>query len=108
MDKYNSDITGNRLGNHEGLAQRLPQESPQRLSQKSTQKLPQRKSIRLKGYDYSQAGFYFITIVTQNRINLFGKIENGEMILNDAGKMVENQWLKLPERFNNKNHTNIS
>ena len=67
-----------------------------------------RRSIRLKGYDYSQAGLYFITIVTQNRINLFGKIENGEMILNDAGKMVENQWLKLPERFNNKNHTNIS
>ncbi|HEY8784538.1 MAG TPA: hypothetical protein VIM16_23125 [Mucilaginibacter sp.] len=45
-----------------------------------------RKSIRLKGYDYSQAGLYFITICTQNRELLFGKIVNGEMILNDAGK----------------------
>ena len=60
-----------------------------------------RRSIRLKGYDYSQAGLYFVTIVTKNRKHLFGKIENGKMILNDAGKMVEKQWLKLPERFKN-------
>jgi len=38
------------------------------------------RSIRLKGYDYSQAGYYFITAVTQNRINLFGEIKNGKMI----------------------------
>ena len=38
-----------------------------------------RKSIRLKGYDYSQAGLYFITICVQNRELLFGKIENDEM-----------------------------
>ena len=60
-----------------------------------------RRSIRLKGYDYSRAGLYFITICTQNRACLFGQIENGEMKLNDAGRMVENQWLKLPERFQN-------
>ncbi len=60
-----------------------------------------RRSIRLKGYDYSQAGLYFITICVQNRKCLFGEIANGEMILNDAGIMVENEWLKLPERFNN-------
>ena len=54
-----------------------------------------RRSIRLKGYDYSKAGLYFITINTQNRACLFGTIENGEMILNDAGMMVENEWLKL-------------
>ena len=60
-----------------------------------------RKSIRLKGYDYSQAGLYFITICVQDRECLFGKIENGEMILNDAGKMVENEWLKIPNRFTN-------
>jgi putative transposase len=47
------------------------------------------RSIRLKGYDYSQSGLYFITICTQNRACLFGKIENGVMILNDAGRMVE-------------------
>ena len=60
-----------------------------------------RRSIRLKGYDYSQAGLYFITICCQNRAHLFGHVENGEMILNDAGKMVEQEWLKLPERFKN-------
>jgi len=60
-----------------------------------------RRSIRLKGYDYSQAGLYFITICLKNRKCLFGKIENNKMILNDAGKMVETQWLALPQRFQN-------
>ena len=60
-----------------------------------------RKSIRLKGYDYSQAGLYFITICCQDRAHLFGYIENGKMIVNDAGKMIDNEWLKLPERFKN-------
>lgn len=60
-----------------------------------------RKNIRLKGYDYSQAGLYFITICVQDRKCLFGIIENEEMILNDAGKMVEHEWLKIPERFPN-------
>lgn len=60
-----------------------------------------RRSIRLKGYDYSQAGLYFVTICTQNRACLFGKIENGVMILNDAGKMIKTEWLTLPERFKN-------
>lgn len=66
-----------------------------------------RRSIRLKGYDYSQAGLYFITICAQNRACLFGNIVVGaplvgaQMVLNDAGKMVETEWLKLPNRFTN-------
>lgn len=60
-----------------------------------------RRSVRLKGYDYSQTGLYYITICVQNRACLFGKIENGNMILNDAGHMIENEWLKLTERFKN-------
>lgn len=60
-----------------------------------------RKSIRLKGYDYSQAGLYFITICAQDRACLLGNIENGEMILNDPGRLVENECLKLPQRFHN-------
>jgi REP element-mobilizing transposase RayT len=60
-----------------------------------------RHSIRLRGYDYSREGLYFITICVQDRACLFGKIENGEMNLNDAGKMVETEWLKLPNRFTN-------
>jgi REP element-mobilizing transposase RayT len=58
-----------------------------------------RRSIRLKGYDYSQAGAYFITICTQDRACLFGKVVNGEMRLNDAGRMVLAEWNMLPERF---------
>ena len=60
-----------------------------------------RRSIRLKGYDYSQAGLYFITICTQNRNCLFGEIINHKMILNQAGQMIETEWLKLPKRFTN-------
>ena len=53
---------------------------------KHTPHIHRRRSIRLKGYDYSQAGLYFITICCQNRTCMFGNIENGKMILNDAGK----------------------
>ena len=60
-----------------------------------------RRSIRLKGYDYSQAGLYFITICCQDRACLFGGVVKGEMILNDAGMMVENEWNQLHERFTN-------
>jgi len=60
-----------------------------------------RRSIRKKGYDYSKAGLYFITICVQYKELLFGTIENGNMILNDAGKMIHNEWEKLPLRFNN-------
>ncbi len=56
-----------------------------------TQRFYSRKSIRLRGYDYSQQGLYFITICTQNRACLFGFIEHSSMMLNDSGKMVQNQ-----------------
>jgi REP element-mobilizing transposase RayT len=61
-----------------------------------------RRSIRLKGYDYSQPGLYFITICTQNRACLFGKIENGEMILNDAGNRVEKWYYELENKYPDK------
>jgi len=60
-----------------------------------------RRSIRLKGYDYSQTGLYFITICCQDRICRFGHIENGEMMLNEYGQIAHNEWAKLPERFPN-------
>ena len=56
-----------------------------------------RRSIRLKGYDYAQEGLYFITLCTQNRALLFGNIENGEMNLNDYGRIVEDEWIKTLE-----------
>ncbi|HPN32919.1 MAG TPA: hypothetical protein PK843_00255 [bacterium] len=55
-----------------------------------------RRSIRLKGYDYSQAGAYFVTICTQNRQCLFGDVTDGEMRLNAAGQMVQSVWDELP------------
>lgn len=62
---------------------------------------PNRKSIRLKGYDYSQPGAYLITICTQNRACLFGEIINEKMVLNDAGIMAGNEWVDSPNRFVN-------
>lgn len=60
-----------------------------------------RRSIRLKGYDYSQEGWYFLTICTHNKQHLFGEIENYKMILNDVGKIVNTCWLEIPEHFPN-------
>jgi REP element-mobilizing transposase RayT len=58
-----------------------------------------RRSIRLKGYDYSQAGLYFVTICCQGKICRFGKIEKDEMILNESGQIACNEWVMLPERY---------
>lgn len=69
-----------------------------------------RKSIRLKGYDYSQKGLYFITICCQNRESFFGEIAGAEnlsplhtpeMILNDAGQIANKYWLQIPDHFPN-------
>ena len=59
--------------------------------------LPHRSSIRLQGYDYSQAGAYFVTICTQGKECLFGGMENGAMVLNEYGCVVRDEWLKTAE-----------
>ncbi len=56
----------------------------------------QRRSIRLREYDYRQAGAYFVTICTRNRECFFGEIVNGEMQLNDTGRIVKSVWAELP------------
>ena len=58
-----------------------------------------RRSIRLKGYDYTQAGAYFVTICTHERKCLFGDIVDGNMILNDAGRFAEKCWTEIPAHF---------
>jgi len=58
-----------------------------------------RRSIRLQGYDYAQAGAYFVTVCSQNRECLFGKIENDEMRLNPAGTMIESVWNEIPANY---------
>jgi len=62
-----------------------------------------RRSIRLKGYDYSQAGAYFITICCKDRKCRFGKIVVGASVmeLNECGQIAYDEWLKLSERFSN-------
>lgn len=59
-----------------------------------------RRSIRMKGYDYSREGLYFITVNTEGRICLFGEIDQ-EMILNDAGKIANECWMDIPKHFPN-------
>ncbi len=59
-----------------------------------------RQSIRLKGYDYSQQGLYFVTICVRSRLCLFGEIKDGEMILNDAGIMIYKWYVELENKFN--------
>ena len=58
-----------------------------------------RHSIRLKKYDYSRSGLYFVTICTQNRECLFGNVVDGKMVLNNIGNMIEKWWNKIQERF---------
>ena len=64
--------------------------------------LPSRRSIRLKGYDYAQAGLYFITICVQDRLFLFGEVHDGVMHLNDAGRMVEQWYAELENKYPDK------
>jgi putative transposase len=58
-----------------------------------------RRSIRLKGYDYAQAGAYFVTVCTHNRACLFGDIVDGSMRLNDAGQVVQEVWSTIPTQY---------
>jgi len=58
-----------------------------------------RRSLRLRGFDYSQDGAFFVTICTQHRICLLGEIVGEEMILNDAGKMVQAAWDEIPFQY---------
>ncbi len=58
---------------------------------------PKRKSPRLRGYDYSQNGAYFVTMVTHLREHLFGAITDGEMVLSPMGEIAAARWVALPE-----------
>ena len=64
---------------------------------KDNSKKHQRKSIRLSEYDYSFPNWYYITICTHERRSLFGNINNGKMILNKLGNIVDDEWIKTKE-----------
>ena len=58
-----------------------------------------RRSIRLKGYDYSQEGLYFVTICVQNRECLFGDVVGGKMVFNEYGDIVSQTWEWLHNQY---------
>ena len=58
---------------------------------------PKRKSQRKQDYDYSQPGYHAVTVCTQNRSCLFGVIGKGDMLLNEAGRMIDKIWHEMPE-----------
>jgi len=55
--------------------------------------------MRLPGYDYSQPGWYFVTICTKNRREVFGVVEEGRMDLNGIGENVQKCWQDLPNHY---------
>jgi len=56
-------------------------------------------SARLQNYDYSQNGIYFVTICTREKEYFFGEIKNGEMNLNEIGKIAQQFWQEIPAHF---------
>ena len=61
--------------------------------------LPRRRAMRLRGYDYSQPGAYFVTICAQHRKCLFGTITDGKMRLNEIGQIVVECWNHIRQHF---------
>ncbi|MGH7874931.1 MAG: transposase, partial [Candidatus Binatia bacterium] len=60
---------------------------------------PRRRSIRLNGFDYTEPGAYFVTIVTKDRSCRFGEIVDGQMKTNSAGEVIAHWWLELRRKF---------
>jgi len=60
---------------------------------------PQRRSIRLKGYDYSSPGAYFVTVCEKKRRCMFGDVVDGEMRLSEYGRVVQECWEWLERRY---------
>lgn len=63
--------------------------------------MKRKNTYRLETHQYLGNGYYFITILTKNRINYFGKIQNNEMILNRSGIIAREDWKEIPRHFKN-------
>jgi REP element-mobilizing transposase RayT len=68
---------------------------------KFNHKIHHRRSIRMREYDYSQEGAYFVTICTYGKECLYGEVIDGKMRLNEYGKIIEVEWLKTAQIRNN-------
>ena len=62
-------------------------------------KYTRRANNRLIGYDYSQTGYYYVTICTKNRQKLFGMVQDGCMIMNDCGSIVSVCLQNIPKKY---------
>ena len=60
-------------------------------------------SKRLSGYDYSQPGFYFVTICVQQHRLIFGTVVDDRVCLKQPGQIAESVWVTLPKRFSHVN-----
>lgn len=65
----------------------------------TTSSYPERKNLRIEAYDYSEAGAYFITAVTEGRVEALGQIHDGEMWLSRFGELVESCWRDLVNHY---------
>ncbi len=70
-------------------------------SDRISKQMKERKQVRLRDYDYSKNGYYFVTICTRDRKGFFGEIEEGKMILNAYGRIVFECWCDLPKHYVN-------
>ncbi len=61
----------------------------------------ERKLNRLKNYDYSIGGYYFVTHCTKNKVEHFGEIQYDKIILSRYGKIAETYWKKIPNHYKN-------
>jgi len=68
---------------------------------KCNNQIRRRKPQRLAGYDYSLSGYYFVTICTKSKMEHFGTILDGKMILSSVGKVVDKIWISIPDYYEN-------
>ncbi|MCK4800223.1 transposase [Candidatus Parcubacteria bacterium] len=71
------------------------------MSKNYNPRIHHRQSMRLENYDYSQDGYYFTTICAKNKIECFGEIIDGKMVLNECGEIVKKCWYDLPNHYHN-------
>jgi putative transposase len=61
--------------------------------------LPGRKAVRLPGYDYSRAGYYFVTNCAYRNACIFGDIQNSILVPTAIGQLVQSMWMSIPEHY---------
>jgi putative transposase len=60
---------------------------------------PNRRSVRLKDYDYSQPGWYFVTVCTKDKARFLGDIEDHAVILSEIGQIANSSWREIPDKY---------